>query len=138
VLASPAVRVPLRILPPGSRPFDVAGFGLNSIDLLTVVAEFPTANTKQRLQRFVRMPGGQIATALVTCARLGWTTRYVGSFGGDEFGELSRQSLVREGVDVGAARTVAEVSGQFFGIVIRNWRRQWTSYRKALSPPADF
>jgi sulfofructose kinase len=112
------VRLPLRIPPPGSRPFDVAGFGLNSIDLLTVVAEFPTTNTKQQLQRFVRMPGGQIATALVTCARLGWSTRYVGSFGGDEFGELSRQSLLREGVDVGAARTVAEATNQFAVILV--------------------
>ena len=118
VLASAAVRIPLVIPPPGARPFDVVGFGLNSIDLLTVVAEFPTSNTKQRLQRFARMPGGQIATALVACARLGWTARYVGSFGEDEFGELSRDSLVQEGVDVTAARTVAGATNQFAVIVV--------------------
>src|SRR5262245_35818712 len=31
------VRLGLNIPEPGSRPFDVAGFGLNSIDLLAVV-----------------------------------------------------------------------------------------------------
>ena len=32
--------------------FGVVGFGLNSVDLLAVVAEHPQPNTKQRLQRF--------------------------------------------------------------------------------------
>jgi sugar/nucleoside kinase (ribokinase family) len=73
------------------------------VDLVAVVAEYPRRNTKQRLQRFARMPGGQIATALVTCARLGWTTRYVGSFGDDELGAISRDSLTKEGVDISAA-----------------------------------
>jgi sulfofructose kinase len=112
------VRIPLRIAAPGSRPFDVSGFGLNSIDLLTVVASFPSSNSKQRLQRFARMPGGQIATALVTCARLGWKARYVGSFGNDEFGLLSRDSLIQEGVDVSAARTVAGATNQFAVILV--------------------
>ena len=94
------VRLPFRIPPPGSRPFDIAGFGLNSIDLLAVVAEYPASNTKQRLQRFARLPGGQIATAMSTCARLGWRARYVGSFGDDELGALSRQSLTDLGVDI--------------------------------------
>jgi sugar/nucleoside kinase (ribokinase family) len=79
----------------GTHRFDVAGFGLNSIDLLTVVAEFPSSNSKQRLQRFARMPGGQIATALVTCTKLGCTTSYVGSFGDDDFGRSARENLVR-------------------------------------------
>ena len=56
--------MPFTIPSADARPFDVAGFGLNSIDLVTVVAEYPASNTKQRLQRFARLPGGQIATAM--------------------------------------------------------------------------
>ena len=93
------MRLPFLIPPPESKSFDLAGFGLNSVDLLTVVGEFPTSNSKQRLQRFEKRPGGQIATAMATAARLGWRTRYIGSFGDDEFGAFSRDSLVREGVD---------------------------------------
>jgi sulfofructose kinase len=112
------VRLPFSVPPPGSKPFDVAGFGLNSVDLLTVVSEFPASNSKQRLQRFAKMPGGQIATALTTAQRLGWRTRYIGSFGDDEFGAFSRESLVREGVDVSAARTVAGATNQFAVVLV--------------------
>jgi sugar/nucleoside kinase (ribokinase family) len=112
------VRVPFRVPPPGSRRFDVAGLGLNSIDLLAVVAEHPHPNSKQRLQRFARMPGGQIATALSACARLGWTATYVGSFGDDDFGRLSRDSLTSVGVDVAGARTIAGATSQFAIVIV--------------------
>src|SRR5262245_8391789 len=93
------VRLGLNIPPAGARPFDVAGFGLNSIDLLAVVAEYPASNSKQRLQRFMHLPGGQIGTALTACAKLGLTATYVGSFGSDPLGAMSRQSLLDAGVD---------------------------------------
>jgi sulfofructose kinase len=112
------VRLPFGIPPPGSRPFDVVGFGLNSLDLLTVVAEYPASNTKQRLQRFARVPGGQMATATAVCARLGWKARYVGRFGDDEFGALSRESLMQLGVDVSASRTVAGATNQFAVVLV--------------------
>src|SRR5450759_657796 len=94
------VRIPFTIPAADAALFDVVGLGLNSVDLVAVVSEFPTSNTKQPLQQFARMAGGQIATALVACARLGWRTRYLGSFGSDDLGTLARDSLVAEGVDV--------------------------------------
>lgn len=83
-----------------------------------MVAEHPQPGTKQRLQRFERQPGGQAATAMVTCARLGWRARYIGRFGDDEFGRLGRQSLVDEGVDVTAAETVPGATNQFAVILV--------------------
>jgi sugar/nucleoside kinase (ribokinase family) len=100
------VRIPLVIPPRDASAFDVVGFGLNSVDLLAVVAEYPACNTKQRLQRAARLPGGQMATAMATCARLGWRARYVGRFGDDDLGAVSRESLVADGVDVSASQTV--------------------------------
>ncbi len=112
------MRIPIAIPGAASRPFDVVGLGLNSVDLLTVVAEFPASDTKQRLQRFAKLPGGQIATAMVAVARLGWRARYVGSFGADEFGALSRANLEREGVDLSAARTVPGATNQFAVVIV--------------------
>jgi sulfofructose kinase len=112
------MRIPFRIPEAGAHAFDVVGFGLNSVDLLAVVAEYPVSNSKQRLQRFARLPGGQIATAVAACARLGWRTRYIGSFGDDDLGSLSRESLAREGVDTTAARTVAGATNQFAVILV--------------------
>ncbi len=114
----PAVRLGLTIPRAGTKAFDVAGFGLNSVDLLAVVAEYPAPNSKQRLQRFVLMPGGQIATALSACARLGLRATYVGSFGSDPLGTLSRASLVDAGVDVTAARVVEDATNQFAVILV--------------------
>ncbi len=112
------MRIPFRVPHVGSHPFDVAGFGLNSVDLVGVVAEYPASNTKQRLQRFARLPGGQIATAMATCATLGLKARYIGSFGDDELGALSRESLTSLGVDISAARTVAGATNQFAVVLV--------------------
>jgi len=110
--------LPFHIPPAATRACDVVGLGLNSIDLVAVLAEYPVSNTKQRLQQFAKLPGGQIATALCVCARLGWTTRYLGSFGGDDLGRLSRDSLLQEGVDVSAARIVPGATNQFAIVLV--------------------
>ena len=112
------MRIPFRLAPPDTRPFDAVGLGLNSVDLVAVVAEYPVSNSKQRLQRFARLCGGQTATAMAVTARLGWRTSYIGTFGGDELGTLSRQSLLDEGVDVTASGTVAEATNQFAVVLV--------------------
>ena len=100
------MRIPFSLLPPAARPFDVVGLGQNSVDLLAVLGSFPQSNTKHRIERFARLPGGQVASAMVCCARLGWRARYVGRFGSDDLGTLGMQSLTSEGVDVSAAQRV--------------------------------
>ena len=113
-----SVRLSLNIPRLRRAPFDVAGFGLNSVDLLAVVAEYPASNSKQRLQRLTRLPGGQIATAMATCAKLGWRASYIGTFGGDDLGTLSRDSLIEAGVDISASRTVEGATNQFAIILV--------------------
>ena len=112
------MRIPFRVPAREDKLFDVVALGLNSIDLLAVVAEHPIKNTKQRLHRFARLPGGQMATAAAICARLGWRARYLGSFGDDMFGELSKQSLLEEGVSLEGSRTVAGATNQFAIILV--------------------
>jgi sugar/nucleoside kinase (ribokinase family) len=135
------MQIPFALAPSGAKPFDVAGLGQNSVDLLAVVREFPTSNTKQRLLGFARSPGGQIATALATCARHGFRARYVGTFGSDEFGQLGRSSLVAEGVDISAARTVAGATNQFAVILVdaRSGDRTvlWDRHDSLEIPPYD-
>jgi sugar/nucleoside kinase (ribokinase family) len=112
------VRIPFQVPAASPATFDVIGLGLNSVDLVTVVAEFPQVNTKQRLQRFAQLPGGQTATAAAVCARLGWRASYIGRFGDDALGSLSRQSLEAEGVDLSEARTVAGARNQFAVVLV--------------------
>jgi ribokinase/sulfofructose kinase len=112
------VRLPFRLKPSGLTAFDVVGLGLNSIDLVAVVSEYPAPNAKRTLERFERLPGGQVATALSVCARLGWTASYIGRFGGDDLGELSRTSLTGIGVDVSGSTTVEGATNQFAVVLV--------------------
>lgn len=101
------MQIPFTLLAADARAFDVVGLGQNSVDQLAVVAEFPKSNTKHRIDQFAHLPGGQVASAMVCCARLGWRARYVGRFGDDELGRMGLASLSDEGVDISAAQTVA-------------------------------
>ena len=112
------MRIPFQLPRRADQPFDVVGFGLNSIDLLAVVAEYPACDSKAPLQRFARLPGGEMATAMAACAKLGWTARYIGSFGDDEFGQISRDSLTSAGVSIEGSRTVRGATNQFAVIIV--------------------
>src|SRR3989442_15835921 len=50
---------------------DVAGLGLNALDTICIVPRLPEPNGKLRIRDLRVEPGGQVATALVTCTRLG-------------------------------------------------------------------
>ncbi len=112
------MRIPIALPENDRLPFDVVGFGLNSVDLLALVDAHPARNTKQQVQRFAREPGGQAATAMVACARLGWRAGYIGRFGDDENGVFGLESLLNARVDVSACVTVPGVATQFAVIVV--------------------
>jgi len=85
-----------------ARP-DVVGIGANSVDYVAVVPEFAQAAaplSKLRITRHAVMCGGQMATALATCARLGLRTRYVGATGNDTNGRLVRDTLAQLDIDI--------------------------------------
>jgi len=82
------------------RPvFDVLGIGLNATDTLLLVEEFPPYAGKVPFRRELLSPGGQVATAIVACSRLGLKTKYVGTVGDDLRGRIQRESLQGTGVD---------------------------------------
>jgi sugar/nucleoside kinase (ribokinase family) len=85
-----------------SRPFDVVGFGLNSVDHICVVKHHPRLDSKQRLVTYDVQPGGQVPTALVALQRWGLRTAYVGAFGDDPGGAMARAALADDGVDLSA------------------------------------
>ena len=101
------VELPIALGRVRPRGVDVVGLGLNTVDLIGAVETFPEPDSKQQLVDFVERPGGQAATAMTACARLGWRTRYVGRFGNDARGRLARASLADEGVDLSACEDVS-------------------------------
>ncbi len=96
---------------------DVVGLGLNATDTVLMVREFPPLGGKERVVSLSRQAGGQVATALVACQRLGLRARYIGKVGDDEAGRFQLQSLRDEGVDVRYTRTTRGAATQF-GLII--------------------
>lgn len=80
--------------------FDVLGIGLNATDTLLLLPEFPPYAGKVPFAKEILSPGGQVATAIVTCARLGLRTSYIGTIGDDLRGRIQHESLDGTGVDV--------------------------------------
>lgn len=78
----------------------VVGLGQCSWDLLGRVAAYPQVDQKSDLQQFAEQGGGPVATALVTLARLGLPTAFLGTLGGDHYATSIRESLQAEGVDL--------------------------------------
>lgn len=80
--------------------FDVLGIGLNATDTLILLPEFPPFAGKIPFESEMLSPGGQVATAVVACARLGLRTKYVGTIGDDMRGQVQRESLSGTGVEI--------------------------------------
>ncbi len=97
---------------------DVVGLGLNATDRVIVVRRFPALGEKERVVAVSQQAGGQVATALVTCQRLGLRTRYIGRVGDDAAGRFQLASLRREGVDLRELRVVRGATTQFAHIVV--------------------
>jgi sulfofructose kinase len=110
------VRTPLQI--PGAKDFDAVGFGLNAVDHLIVVPQYPDFDTKTRFTQYEKAPGGQTATAMVALRRLGFETAYAGRFGSDEAGRFGWRSLEDEGVNLDYAETIAGADTQTAFIII--------------------
>jgi len=86
-------------LAPGP-PFDVVGVGLNATDTLILLPRFPAYGGKVAFQEEVISPGGQVASALVACARLGLRVKYIGTVGDDERGRIQMESLRASGINL--------------------------------------
>jgi sulfofructose kinase len=96
---------------------DVVGLGLNATDTVLMVREFPPLGGKERVVSLSRQAGGQVATALVACQRLGLKARYIGKVGDDEAGRFQLASLREEGLDVQYADVTPGAATQF-GLII--------------------
>jgi sulfofructose kinase len=80
--------------------FDVVGIGLNATDTLLIVPHFPSYAGKGPFSQEILSPGGQVASAMVTCAQLGLKTKYVGTVGDDLRGQVQMESLLKSGINL--------------------------------------
>jgi len=139
-----SVQFPFRL--PLEKEFDAAGFGVNAVDHLIVVPEYPASDTKIRMIRHQQGAGGQTASAIVALQRLGMRTAYAGRFGSDPEGVFGLQSLKDEGINVDAAEVIEEARTQVGYIFIEAkggertvlWKRDERITYSELDAPIHF
>jgi sulfofructose kinase len=131
---------------PANKPFDAVGFGLNAVDHLIVVPEYPAFDTKMRFLEHTQSAGGQTATAMVALRRLGLKTAYAGRFGSDPEGLFGLKTLKDDDVNVDFAEVVEGARNQlaFITIDARSgertivWDRDERLAYKAQEAPVEF
>ncbi len=83
-----------------SKVFDVVGFGICTVDFVGLVANYPTADQKVRMEAFSKQGGGLTGTALATAGRLGARVAYLGKLGRDEYSTFLLEEFRKYSVDV--------------------------------------
>lgn len=81
------------------KKVDLVGVGLNAIDTLIPLTNFPARGSKTEYTESQILPGGQAATTVIACQTWGLSTRYVGKVGDDSAADLHRREFERVGVD---------------------------------------
>jgi sulfofructose kinase len=107
--------------PPSSeRAFDVVGVGATSVDFVYLLPAYPAPTAslaKMRISRHFISCGGQVATALATCARMGLRSKFVGVTGTDDNAKQVRRELADRGVDLTDV-VIRDVSNQYAVILV--------------------
>jgi sulfofructose kinase len=131
---------------PANKLFDAVGFGLNAVDHLIVVPQYPAFDTKIRLLAHKQSAGGQTATTMVALRRLGLKTAYAGRFGSDPEGLFGFQTLKDDDVNVDFAEIVEDARNQIAFITVEArsgertivWDRDDRLAYKPEEAPAEF
>ena len=98
--------------------FDVVGVGLNATDTMILIPHFPAYGGKVPFLEEIMSPGGQVASAMVCCAKLGLRTKYIGTIGDDVRGEIQWESLQGSGVNLDHVQRRANCANQSAYILI--------------------
>ncbi len=103
---------------PEGKEYDVVGLGLNAVDHLLVVDRFPERGSEVAASTYRHLGGGQVATAINTCARFGLKSKYIGKVGSDDAGRITVESLRAEGIDTASVIVEPGAYNQFAVIII--------------------
>jgi sulfofructose kinase len=112
----PDGRTPLDV----DREWDVVGVGANSVDYVYLLPGYPQpvgSLAKTKIQEQFVLCGGQMATAMSTCARFGLRAKYVGVTGTDDNGRRVRAELRDRGIDLGDL-VIRDALNQFAVILV--------------------
>jgi sugar/nucleoside kinase (ribokinase family) len=103
---------------PAGSAFDVLGIGQNALDRVCELRGGVDVGDKRALPACRDLPGGQVATAVLTCARLGLRCAYAGRVGDDAAATAALAPLRQAGIDLAGVATVAGAPTQTAMILV--------------------
>lgn len=80
--------------------YDIISIGAVLVDMIAMVDEFPQRDGESFVHNFKIMPGGAAANVAVICSRLGLRSAFSGKIGNDQFGEILKNDLLSEKVEI--------------------------------------
>lgn len=100
------------------KAFDLVGFGLNAVDYLCVVPQYPRFDSKTAILHYEKLAGGQVATTVTFISRMGMKGKYIGKVGSDDLGQFSLQSLRSEKIDTSSVLVESGARNQYAFIIV--------------------
>jgi len=113
----------------------VVGLGQACVDYVGRVPVYPVEDSKMELEGLFISCGGPAATALVTLARLGVPTSFLGSISDDPFGVQIADSLEEERVNISFLKITPGHSSQFAFIAVTIGEGKRTIFWNRSSAP---
>ncbi len=102
---------------PEDRPFQVIGQGMDAVDWICVLPDYPKYASRVEIGELHKLGGGPCATATALCARYGLKVRFIGRLGDDESGRFSLADLEKEAMDLSCLQIVRGAETQL-GIIL--------------------
>lgn len=118
------------------KEISVIGLGQACLDFLGRIDVFPAEDEKVELLDLQSQCGGPASTALVTLARLGVKTSFLGSISDDFFGKKIVEGLCQEGVDSSFLKvTPGFISQMAFIAVGKDQGKRTIFWHRGTAPP---
>jgi sulfofructose kinase len=116
------------------KRFDVIGLGLATVDILTPLDRLPQSDEVLSVRRIALQGGGPVATSLVTLARFGARTAYLGAISQDQWSRIIIDDFVHSGVDYSMSPQIPGIETSISVILIE----ENTGQRSILHREGDF
>jgi len=118
-----------------SKRIQVVGLGQACVDYVGRVPGYPAEDSKTELEGVFTSCGGPAATALVTLARSGISTSFLGSISDDPFGVQIVDTLKKEEVDTSCLKITPGRASQFAFIAVTKGEGHRTIFWSRSSAP---
>jgi sulfofructose kinase len=100
------------------KRFEVIGLGLATVDILTPLSRLPQSDEVLSVRRIALQGGGPVATALVTLARFGARTAYLGAIAQDPWSRIIIDDFTHSGVDYSISPRISGIETSISVILV--------------------